>query len=98
MDGKEPNRTCVVCGQRYHLCPTCEKNENRFFSWRLIACSPRCYQIHNIVHSWFYGEIDASKAQDQLLEFGYFDLETVSENVREAADKIFADAEAAEKN
>lgn len=36
---KELNTTCKICGKKYHHCKDCE----RFNSWRLIACSPECW-------------------------------------------------------
>ncbi len=36
---KKPNTTCKICGKRYYHCKDCE----RINSWRLVACSPECW-------------------------------------------------------
>lgn len=36
---KELNTTCKICGKKYHHCKDCERSN----SWRLIACSPECW-------------------------------------------------------
>lgn len=38
---KKPNTTCKICGKRYYHCKDCE----RINSWRLVACSPECWNI-----------------------------------------------------
>ncbi len=43
--GKQPNRTCPICGKQYYACPTCIK----FGGWRAVACSPKCYK--ELLHS-----------------------------------------------
>lgn len=35
------NTTCKICGKKYHHCKDCE----RINSWRMIACSPECWNI-----------------------------------------------------
>lgn len=37
---KTPNCKCKICGKLYRICA----DARRLNSWRLIACSPECYQ------------------------------------------------------
>lgn len=37
---KIPNCKCKICGKLYRICA----DARRLNSWRLIACSPECYQ------------------------------------------------------
>lgn len=40
MMAKKPNAICKICGKPYYYCRDCE----RLGSWRVVACSPECWQ------------------------------------------------------
>lgn len=75
---KENNATCKVCGTAYHRCLNCEKNQNNFVSYKLVACSHNCFKIHATILSG-----DSKETQRETLKkLDLTNLETFEEEVK----------------
>lgn len=47
----QAKRNCVVCGREYETCAYCEQVRT-YTPWRVIACSPECYQVYLAYLIW----------------------------------------------
>lgn len=86
-------RTCITCGKKYRFCRTCGDSK---FPWKVDACSPRCWDVSQIVNKYFYGKLDAREAMKELDIAGYQEIEEMNASTRAVVDKIKKSA-AAEK-
>lgn len=68
-----PNLTCQWCGQTYHTCPDCVRNN----SWRAAACCEPHYQAKIIALDFHVGNITEDEAR-QMFEFIQIDPATAS--------------------
>lgn len=80
--------TCVTCGKQYKVCRTCQNGKDKFYSWRLTACCPVCYQISEIIHSHFYNKISDNEAYDSLERIGWRDINDLTPVTHEYIEKI----------
>lgn len=62
---KEINHHCVICGQGYHACDSCDKIHS-FTPWRSLADTMNHYKIYLILSDYYHHKIDQSKAQYML--------------------------------
>ena len=57
---------CRTCGKTYNACSTCLSNRNKYYSYKILCCSPIHYQIYQIACDYHNGIIDREQARDLL--------------------------------
>ena len=50
MTSKKNNRKCIVCGEKYYFCPTCQDGAVRA-SWYAIFHDQNCHDIYDAVYN-----------------------------------------------
>lgn len=60
------NKVCPICGKGYSHCDKCEK----IGSWKVLACSPECYQIYSLLAEIREGVLTESDVVQKLKHFG----------------------------
>lgn len=61
----KPNKECVVCGKKYHYCPTCAADANKPRWMTMFDCED-CYTIFNTATKFNLGKITKEEAKDAL--------------------------------
>ena len=85
---KDKNSTCIICGQKYHLCIACERTKATWKQWKIITDSENCYEIYNIVNDYNFNKISKDEAKTLLEECDLTGLETFRENVKNTINEI----------
>ena len=63
--GKKNNRTCIICGNSYHFCPTCGEDAGKP-TWYFIFDGQNCHDIYEVCTQYRDGEIDAKVAYEKI--------------------------------
>lgn len=61
-------KECVICGNKYKVCPTCEKVAT-FSPWRTLVCCADEYMIYSVL-SQYDNDKNADMAADGLDHVG----------------------------
>lgn len=69
MSKKNLNHKCIICGEEYHSCDTCERIKS-FTPWRSICDTFNHYSIYLTIKSFEAGFITKDEAQDELKRLG----------------------------
>lgn len=87
--GQAPNKTCLVCGAEYYLCP-CHFNEDKF-RWKSVACTPQHFQVFSIALDLRDDKITPERAKEMLANVGFTksDLANVVPTTAVALEKAF---------
>ena len=59
------NRICLICGNKYDYCPTCDRDRLKP-SWYTLFCSETCYDINNILSKNTAGKLSIAEANKEL--------------------------------
>lgn len=59
------NRTCKVCGNKYHYCPTCSSDANKPRWMTMFDCED-CKKIFDTATMFNLGKIDKAEAKNRL--------------------------------
>lgn len=69
---------------------TCEESHARgHIFWRATCDRPECYQVHLILHEFYYGQISKSDAKKILDEILDEDMLPYTENARNLIEQIY---------
>jgi hypothetical protein len=87
---RNPNyKYCVVCARPYKICPKCEELAGKqILSWKYTCDTHECYQIHLVLHGYFYKEYTKEQAKELLLSLGADMLPSYNESAKELIDEI----------
>lgn len=66
---KQLNHKCIVCGQPYHSCDTCEKIKS-YSPWRTVTDTFKHYQIYVTIKSFDSNIISQEEAIQELKDLG----------------------------
>lgn len=67
MASETLNKTCIICGGKYHACHHCEKVVT-YTPWRRVCDTFEHYMVYNIIKSYEMEIISKSEAAKQLAE------------------------------
>ena len=81
-------KQCMVCGQEYESCPTCE--ESRINPWRKTVCCREHFQIRMAFFQWRDGELSDIEVKDMLESLGLTDSSNLRVGYQDFFNKIFA--------
>ena len=85
---KEANSTCVICGQKYHLCVACERKKASWKPWKMFVDKENCYNIYKVLNDYSFNKITKDEARELLSKFDLSDLNSFKENVKEKINDI----------
>ena len=85
---KEANSTCVICGQKYHLCVACERKKSTWKSWRMFVDKENCYNIYKVLNDYHFNKITKDEARELLLKLDLSGLDGFKENAKEKINGI----------
>ena len=85
---KESNSTCVICGQKYHLCVACERKKATWKSWRMFVDKENCYNIYKVLNDYHFNKITKDEAKELLLKLDLSGLDNFKENIKEKINDI----------
>lgn len=79
---KEANSTCIICGQKYHLCVACERKHANWKPWRMFVDKENCYSIYKILNDYKFGKITKTEAKSLLATVDLSQLDSFKENIK----------------
>lgn len=85
---KDKNSTCIICGQKYHLCIACERKHANWKPWRAFVDKENCYNIYKILNDYNYNKITKVEARKLLSEVDLSKLDTFKERIKAQINEI----------
>ena len=79
------NNNCIICGKRYKVCRTCDKNRNIYFGWRTICDTAECYQAYIAITGVRDGVMPKEKAKNILEKLA---IENYTPEVKKQVEEI----------
>lgn len=64
------NHECRICGTKYYFCPVCHEQFGGT-PWKMVACSPECYQVSTILSAYRAKDMTQEQAFDALVNLDY---------------------------
>ena len=92
------NTTCIICGQKYHLCIACERKKATWKSWRRFVDNENCYEIYNILNSYKFNKITKLEAKEMLNDVDLSNLENFKEKVQNEIKDILTEEKTVKKS
>lgn len=86
---KELNGTCVICGNKYHICKICDERKDSWESWKLLTDTSEHYQIFVILRDYDSKRITAEQARELLSSYDLSQKETWNLSIKKILNKIF---------
>lgn len=86
---EELNATCDVCGKKYHVCVSCLQQKT-FKPWRTVVDTIDHYKVYMAVHGYTVTK-DKEMAKKELSLCDLSELESFSENIKQAIKEILSD-------
>ena len=87
--GKKNNRTCIICGNSYHFCPTCGEDAGKP-TWYFIFDGLNCHDIYEVCTQYRDGEIDAKVAYEKISKLDISNIKDFYEATRIQIEEIIA--------
>lgn len=85
-------KRCATCGKLYKVCLTCEEARIMGYNfWRATCDRPECYQVHLILHDFYYDKISKEDARKILNEILTEDMLPYTDNARNLIRQIFTE-------
>lgn len=85
-------RNCMVCGKKFKICSTCQRNMPEELQWRRVVCCPQHFSFHLPIIRYARKEISREQAREDLSRaFAAHGNVEFSENVKSIVDEIFSD-------
>lgn len=85
-------KRCATCGKLYKVCLTCEEARIMGYNfWRATCDRPECYQVHLILHDFYYDKISKEDARKILNEILTEDMLPYTDNSRNLIRQIFTE-------
>lgn len=72
--GKKKNRTCIICHQDYHFCPTCGEDAGKP-TWYSVFDSENCHDIYEICVGYRDKVLSAKDAYERISKLDISGLE-----------------------
>lgn len=84
------NRTCIVCGTKYHYCPNCE-NANQP-SWLTAYHSETCKEIFSVLNKHYFNHLTDQEAIDKLneLDLSVLDYPGADEHIKQKIKQLMS--------
>lgn len=87
---KKTNRTCIVCGERYYYCPSCQDDMRP--TWHVLFHEENCKNIFNILENHFLEKISTESAYEQLNKCDLSKIDNFREDIKNQATDIIKKA------
>ena len=97
MKKQNENATCIICGEKYHLCIACERNKGTWKPWKMITDSENCYGIYQVVNDYNFKKITKEEARIQLGKLDLSKSYTFKDNVKKVISEIMKKKKKVEK-
>lgn len=81
------NKTCSICGSKYHACDDCA-NEKNTTPWKKITCTANCYSIFLILNKYTNKYISKEEAKRELSNYDLSKIDNFEENIKLAIKEI----------
>ena len=85
---QKENATCIICGKKYHLCISCERNKETWKKWKMITDNENCYNIYNVLNDYNFNKISKNDARMLLDELDLTDVKTFKNSVIQIIEEI----------
>lgn len=88
-----PNRTCVVCGERYYYCSSTSCSESFYKpNWMIMFHDENCKNIFTIISEHYHKRLTDEEAIKQLeqCDLSKIDDFNFSEDVRKDLDNVLS--------
>ena len=76
--GKQNNRTCIICGEKYHYCPNCSEDSKKP-TWYFIFNNQNCHDIYEVCTAYLDEEISIKEAYEKISKLDLSNLENFYE-------------------
>ena len=87
--GKKNNRTCLICRQNYHFCPTCGEDSGKP-SWYALFHDQNCHDIYDVCVGYRDKVITTDEAYNKLAKLDLSALEDFNEVTKGQIKEILA--------
>ena len=87
--GKKNNRTCIICGNSYHFCPTCGEDTGKP-TWYFIFDGQNCHDIYEVCTQYRDGEIDVKAAYEKISKLDISNIKNFADATRIQIEEILA--------
>lgn len=86
---KQNNRICIICGESYHFCPTCNSDSGKP-AWHFVFDKERCNEIYEICVSYRDKVIDVKEAYERISKLDLSDLENFAPSTKAQIEEIMS--------
>lgn len=87
--GKQNNRTCIICGKKYHFCPNCNEDSSKP-TWYFIFDSQNCHDIYEVCTQYRDKEITVKQAYEKISKLDISNLKNFAESTRKQIEEIIS--------
>ena len=84
---RKNNRTCIICKNQYHYCPTCGEDSGKP-TWYLIFDGQNCHDIYEVCTQYRDKIIDAETAYSLISKLDISKLDNFYESTKMQIEEI----------
>ena len=94
---KNINHWCVVCGNGYHACDSCDEIKS-FTPWRKLTDTAMHYQVFTVLKEYNNKLISTAEAIEMLSQLDISDKDTYKDSAKKVLDEILSEDKTPRKN
>lgn len=94
---KNINHWCVVCGNGYHACDSCDEIKS-FMPWRKLTDTAMHYQVFTVLKEYNNKLISKVEAIETLSRLDISDKDTYKDSAKKVLDEILSEDKTPRKN